>query len=48
MFYGLLSVSHCPEVGGTVLSLDGVKFELKDNYLVFEIWLVLVTPHICN
>jgi hypothetical protein len=27
----LLDVSHCPEVGGTMLSLDGVRFELKDN-----------------
>jgi hypothetical protein len=25
----------------------GVKFKLKDSKSVFEIWLVLVTPHIC-
>jgi hypothetical protein len=24
-------LSHCPEVGGAVLILEGVKFELKEN-----------------
>jgi hypothetical protein len=27
LWLGLLSLSHCPEVGGTMLILDGVRFE---------------------
>jgi hypothetical protein len=44
---GLVDCFTLPRSWRDCAKSGGVRFELKDNKLVFDFWLVLVTPHIC-